>query len=215
MKYSCDRRVYFWNLCKDPQNKNVSAPLCDRGGSGVRHTGSELCLEYDVHATQATTCISWDFAERKNRQTRGHVPAQLGRIGRICRGEYLSEKQKQLLRKNSHPRQPQKSKSATRQKQGGPLGGLKVPLKLPEVKREDSVGELVLGIVANVRARDVIRAACKDGMYTVEFPGLQETVQRPMKDLLKLRDMREGKNFACAAAETISQEDRHLFRAKF
>lgn len=51
--------VYRWNLCNDPHNKNSSAPHCDRHGSGVWHTGSELCVEHTAASTQAT--FSWDF----------------------------------------------------------------------------------------------------------------------------------------------------------
>ena len=57
--------LYRWNLCKDPHNTNRTAPHCDRGGSGVRHTATEgsessgICVEHDAAATQAT--VAWSF----------------------------------------------------------------------------------------------------------------------------------------------------------
>ena len=52
-------RTDLWNLCKDPANKNHSAPHCDRGGDGVRHRRGAVCAELSGAATQATAI--WNF----------------------------------------------------------------------------------------------------------------------------------------------------------
>eukprot|EP01052_Picozoa_sp_SAG31_P015086 SAG31_NODE_959_length_10757_cov_2.260086_3_plen_677_part_00 len=54
--------TYFWNLCKDPQNLNTSAPHCDRGGDGVqmvKGVAAAVCAALSPPATQATW--SWNF----------------------------------------------------------------------------------------------------------------------------------------------------------